>query len=680
MEKKFYFNTVLNSFIILIPIKILMIIMMTLYRFIFFVYFADLSTVPAFKAYILQAFWMGFRFDLSILAYINSPVTLGLLICLLLKVDSIFKLAISFFRHYYNIIFSLLFLVMFVDFGFFSYFKDHYNFLIFGFFEDDTIALIKTITADYRVYVVSAIFAVLCTLIYKVSYLTYQKLKLHKLIINAFYWKTPRKVAVVLLILFVNFIEARGSFSMFPLGLFHSQISPNYFINKVCVNPVHPLADTIYYKIKNSKNTMNLKDKFGYKNDQDILNDLKISSLNADIKSFADMLAKKTSKNKIIEEIRPNVILIVLEGFGEMPVLNNSKQFDVLGELKEHFEQDTVFNNFLPAGFITIHAIESIILNVPQRPFSNQITQTPYSFKYFPSSAVIPYKKAGYDTIALYGGSMTWRDLESFFKSQGFDEIIGEGNVKVKAKDRHAWGINDDQFFKLLKKYLFDGHRAKQKFIYAMSTGTHPPYKRPKGYMPLPLEIPNNIQKMMSVKDLNNKEIFELYQFANRELAKFISDVKKSEFANNTIIAVTGDHNLREISNYSKEDLFLKYAVPFYLYIPEQLKNKNMDVSIVGSHMDIMPTLYNLSLNNADYISFGNDLLNISDNISFNMDGLVIKDTVAIKYNFIDDSIQSFNFDKKTKKLLQMQETDVHRNLKRYYKAIMTLCDIFVKS
>jgi hypothetical protein len=30
------------------------------------------------------------------------------------------------------------------------------------------------------------------------------------------------------------------------------------FINKLCVNPVHSLADTVYFKIKNSKNEMNL--------------------------------------------------------------------------------------------------------------------------------------------------------------------------------------------------------------------------------------------------------------------------------------------------------------------------------------------------------------------------------------------------------------------------------------
>lgn len=682
MEKKFNFNFILNSFLILLPVNIFIMFIITLYRFIFFIYFADFAAVGMFKFYVLKAFWMGLRFDLSVLAYINFPVTLILLVCLLLRNYGLFKFVISFIKYYYSIIFSLLFFVLVVDFGFFSYFKDHYNFLIFDIFEDDTVALIQTIMTDYRFYIAVILFILLSIFVYKIVKLTFRELKFNTCIINTTYWKKSTKILIVLFIIAVHFMFARGTFSisMLPLGLFHSQISPNCFINKLCINPVHSLSETVCYKIKNSEHKINLKDIFGYKNENDILNDLKFLALNSKSKSFSEIYSKRTLSNEKLKKIKPNVILIILESFGEIPVLNNSKNFDVLGELKEHFEQDTVFYNFLPAGILTIHAVESIILNIPPRPITNHITQSPYSFKCFPGSAVLPYRKAGYNTIALYGGSMTWRDLESFFKYQGFAEIIGEGDVNILPKDRHLWGMNDNCFFELLKKSLVTGNDGRSKFIYAISTGTHDPYKKLKGYSPLSLEIPVDIQKMMSVKDLNNKAIFEAYQFANRELSKFISYVKKSEFAGNTIIAVTGDHNLRVFSNCSQEDLFLRYAVPFYLYIPEQLKNKNIDTSIVGSHMDIMPTLYNLSLYDADYVSFGNDLLNISDNISLNMDGLVIKDTVAIKYNFTDDSIQSFNFDKKTKKLLQMQETDAHRNLKRYYKAVMALCDIFVKS
>lgn len=683
MEERFNFNTILNSFILIIPINVVILIMLSIYRFIFFIYFADFSVVSSLKLYVLKAFWMGFRLDLSIVAYINAPITLLFLICLLFKSDLFFKVIIKFIKYYYSIIFSLLFLAIFIDMGFFSYFNDHYNLLIFGFFEDDTVALIKTILSDYRFYILLLIFIILSVIIFKLSKWTYKELKYNERIFNTLYWKNSKKVIVILMILTINFILARGSFSMFPLGLFYSQISPNQFINKLCVNPIHPLADTMYLKIKNAQKNVNLKDIFKYDSEDQIIKDLTILSKYENSTNSGDILNKSTIENKKIEKIKPNVILIIMEGFGEIPVLNNSKEFDVMGELKQHFDTDTVFYNFLPAGFITIHAIESISLGIPQRPYVDQITQTQKAFCQFSSSVVLPYKNAGYYSIALYGGSMTWRDLEGFFKAQGFDYIVGEGNVEVDAKDRHSWGINDDKFFELIEKQLFDENIKGPKFIYAMSTQTHPPYKVSSDYKALPLEIPLNIQKMMSTKDLKNENLFKTYQFANRELAKFLSNIKESELANNTIVAVTGDHNLRELSNCVLEDTFLRYAVPFYIYIPQEIKEnldiEKIDTEVCGSHMDIMPTLYNLSLSSATFVSLGNNLLDTQDNIACNVDGLVIRNNIAIKYNFVDDSIQTFAFNNQDKKLSLIDKTDEHLLLKKYYKAIMTLSDEFIK-
>ena len=684
MEQKFNFNVIINSFIYVIPINFVVLLFLTIYRFIFFLYFADLSTLSGLSFYILKAFWMGFRFDLSIVAYINAPITLLLLICLILKSSFAFKIIIYFIKYYYLIIFSLLFFVLFIDFGFFSYFKDHYNILIFGIFEDDTLALLKTILYDYRFYVLILIYIILVAVIYNLSLWTYKELKFNENIFNTLYWKNNKKFIVIIIILVLNFICARGSFSMFPLGLFYSQISPNQFINKLCINPIHPLADTIYLKIKNSRNTTSLRDIFKYKDEKTILKDLSVLSKYKNATTNNDILNKITKENKKLEKIKPNVILIVMEGLGEIPVISNNKNFNVMGELKEHFDEDIVFYNFLPAGFITIHAIESISLSIPQRPYVNQITQTQDAFKQFSTSIILPYKNAGYHTLALYGGSMTWRDLEGFFKAQGFDDIVGEGNVVVESKDRHSWGINDDKFFELIEKQLSDKTINAPKFIYAISTQNHPPYKVSKDYKALSLKIPSNIQNMMSTKDLENKNLFKTFQFSNRELAKFISSIKKSQFAQNTIIAVTGDHNLRELSNYNVEDLFLRYAVPFYIYIPDQIKKninlQKIDKQVCGSHMDIMATLYNLSLSSVTYRSLGNNLFDTKDNIAFNIDGLVVQDDIAIKYNFVNGSFESFLFDNKTKKLSLTKQTEKHKQLFDYYRAIMTLTDIFVKS
>ena len=707
MEERFNFNLILNSFIILIPINIFILAVMTVYRFIFFLFFADFSTVLTMKMYILKAFWMGCRFDLSVLAYVNAPITLFFLICFILQSEFIFRFIVSFVKYYYSLIFPLIFLLFFIDSGFYICFKDHYNLMIFGLFEDDTLALVKTMIVDYRFWLGVIAFLFLACIIVRFVLFTVKTLKNNERIVNTLYWAKSKKFFAILFIAALNFIAARGSFSMFPLGLFYSQISPDQFINKLCVNPIHPLADTVYLKIKNFSNSVDLKESLKY-DDTNILNDLKIIPAYQDAVSVQDIYNKTTKENKLLDKNKPNVILIVMEGFGEVPVLNNNPKFNVLGELKQHFDKDIVFYNFIAAGFITIHAIESVTLNIPQRPFVNQITQSQAAYKQQAGSMVLPYKNAGYRTSALYGGSMTWRDLEGFFKAQGFDDILGEGNIKTEAKDRHSWGINDD---KLFEEQLFNEEIKEPKFIFAMTTQTHPPYKVAPEYEPLPLEIPANIAKMMSLKDLHNENLFKVYQSTNRELAKFISDIKNSKFADNTIIAVTGDHNLRELSNVTPEEYFIRYAVPFYLYIPEKLKGilntqernslvinngdknsknkrdirllrlpvkenkKFTDFSVFGSQMDIMPTLYGLSLSAADYVSLGNNLFTTHGNVALNIDGLVLKDNIAVKYNFIDGTFMSFIFDDKSKKLTQVPETENHRKLVNYYKAVMVLTD-----
>ena len=108
MEERFNFNVILNSFVFIIPINIVVLVFLAVYRFFFFVYFADFSAISSMKLYVLKAFWMGFRFDLSVVAYINAPVTLLFLICLLLKSYPFFKKIISFIKYYYFAIFTLI--------------------------------------------------------------------------------------------------------------------------------------------------------------------------------------------------------------------------------------------------------------------------------------------------------------------------------------------------------------------------------------------------------------------------------------------------------------------------------------------------------------------------------------------------------------------------------------------
>lgn len=659
MVKEYNFEKYFDCLLKIMPLTIIALAAMTVYRVFFFFYFADFPTLNGLYGYVFKAFWLGFRFDLSVLAYVNSLVILLFTLFLYIKNLSAFKFTAFLIKIYYWFAFTFIIFLNLADFGFYTYFGEHINLLFFDFFADDTFALIKTIMRDWRFPIALFVLLTASFIIYKLSAFTNKRLLSRHCIINTDFVPMPLKAIIVLIVPCIVFLFARGTVSMFPLGTFYTQISPNAFINKLSISSVHSLTDALYAKSEQSSDKIDLADK------------LSVSKDGIDLSVF-----NKTSPlNEAAAEIKPNVVFIILESFGELPVLYNSEKFDVLGELKRHFDEDTVFYNFLAAGRITIHCIESTVLNMPQRPLSMQITQSPKAFNKYSSSIALPFKNAGYLSKAVYGGSLTWRGIESFYKAQGFDEIYGEGSIKNEY--RHEWGINDAQFFEIVLKELKKDDKTP-KLIYALSTATHPPYETPPYYKPLPVEIPPELQNMMPNEKKYGKKIFETYQFANREAAKFISAVKESEFADNTIIVITGDHNLREITASVPEELFKKYAVPLYVYVPEKLK-KQFDSELAASHTDIMPTLYDLALSEAEYVSAGTSLLDAQKkHIAFNSEGFILSDKKAVSFDIKTGDILYFDFDTKTKMLSQTQETPEHAEMLEYYKNTLAASDMYL--
>jgi phosphoglycerol transferase MdoB-like AlkP superfamily enzyme len=91
-------------------------------------------------------------------------------------------------------------------------------------------------------------------------------------------------------------------------------------------------------------------------------------------------------------------------------------------------------------------------------------------------------------------------------------------------------------------------------------------------------------------------------------MGDFITAVKGSPLASNTVIGITGDHASVQIKAKYPDGIFLNKASPFYLYVPIPIleRTKHLyDPERIGSHKDVMPTLYSLSLSNAPYYSVG---------------------------------------------------------------------------
>ncbi|WP_426720913.1 sulfatase-like hydrolase/transferase [Enterobacter cloacae complex sp. 301C7] len=98
--------------------------------------------------------------------------------------------------------------------------------------------------------------------------------------------------------------------------------------------------------------------------------------------------------------------------------------------------------------------------------------------------------------------------------------------------------------------------------------------------------------------------------YSNDQLGRFISWVKSETLGSHTIVAVTGDHNIRGIGYPEPQELALGHAVPFSVCVPLNYQHSSyFDGNRVGSHKDILPTLYQLSLSDTLYYTHGVQLV-----------------------------------------------------------------------
>ena len=372
----------------------------------------------------------------------------------------------------------------------------------------------------------------------------------------------------------------------------------------------------------------------------------------------------------------------MMESFGTDLMLHyNSPQFNVLGELKKHIDEDIIFYKFIPANMGTIGSLESAITNIARLPLSHFLCQSKYAYNKYFYTGPMPYKNSGYETVFMYGGNTGWRNCTSYMPTVGFDKVIGEGSMP-KEYERNQWGVFDEYLFDYIFKYLDENEN--RKFIYVMTTSNHPPYSLPNNYEKIyPLEITEKLQKDITGDMTIANMRFAVYQYSCQKVGEFLTKLKNSKYADNTIVAITGDHNFWSTFNYSAEKVLDKMSVPFYLYIPKKIKpNKKVDTTVVGSHTDILPTLYNLSLSNTNYWATGTDLLSeqAQNNIASDCLGSIMTKDNFVLYDFASGKEKYYTWDKeKPRQIVPVQENQEHKKMVKHYKSSIAIAQYMLE-
>lgn len=655
--------------------------MFLVFRFAILVSFGDFNDLIVYKLDLLKAFWIGYRFDTTVIAYGLLPMFVFSLV-VSFGINFHEKLYIAFLKFLkpYTLFMSIAFLFMLIgDFYFFKFFQSHINILAFGIIHDDTKAVLDSVWLEYPVVKI-----LLFVLLFGVFWNWLMKFVISfevKSIPNNNVFSTIFSTIIIILFIPIYILAMRGSIGTFPIETDDTTISENTFVNTLTMNGIFAIKVAIEEKNNQKIDTDIDKTllKYDFKNTDEVISTYLDTILpsNVDLEKY---LLSRTPSNSFLENNPPNVVFIQMESMSNYYLDFHTKEMNLLGALETQLPYCYLFRNFLSCTNGTIHSLEGLMVNTPLTP----ISQSEYLSVSLNSSIAYPFKKQGYETNFITGAKLGWRNLDKFIPKQYFDNC--EGSASLVSKNPKAqtceWGTYDEFLFDRMLEVL-NKKSKKPKFIFAMTTTNHTPFELPSTYSPFQLAIPSDLKSKFKVDASTAQKNFTNYQYANNCLGKFIEKVRKSPLGKNTIIVASGDHNTLQVFDFNDSKMLQKLSVPLVIFVPDQYKHKwAVDTSRFGSHKDVFPTIFNLSLSNSTYVNSGNDLLSNNQNTHY---FAVNNYKVAMDKNgcvILDENPLYFNWQKNNKNHLEpvSKASDPLIYLKLKAKAHIASLDLYIKT
>ena len=559
-----------------------LVLILVLARYAMFSQFTD-SSILAERGDDVQRMWLfGLRYDLRIAGMAFAPLLLsGLLLAMHDKSWGYWRrLAPGFIA----VITVIVAAAAISNYYYYQTYHNHFDVFAFGLFEDDTSAVIANIGQDYPVAQASLLALLAAALP------TWWASRGMKSITSKPRWSLTVFTVYVLIGISLVFVLARGSVGTFPLRRSNAQVSELTVLNQLTPNAIMALdwawkdkKTDVAFTAVSPEQGKQLIETLGF-----------------------DAITEQTPANAYLEQHPPHVVMALMESLGSnMLAFDQQGNNDLLGRLRPHFEQDFLFKRFLSQDNGTAPSLAALFFNSPVQNISHSSAQnvdidTPFDV----------YKQAGYRIVFISPGNMMWRNLSTYLPLQGVDQVYDQNSLLERypeaAQYMTDWGLPDEYAYRLAETLLKES--AQPLFISILSVTNHPPYVTPDTYTPGPVAMTPDYATHAEDGEIEQHNILTTFQYATDALGGFISDIKASDLAEQTLIAATGDHQMRRLKAFYPYEQVLDRAVPFYLYVPasiQQHSDWHYEPQRVGSHKDIMPTLYHYSLSRQSYLTLG---------------------------------------------------------------------------
>jgi phosphoglycerol transferase MdoB-like AlkP superfamily enzyme len=292
-----------------------------------------------------------------------------------------------------------------------------------------------------------------------------------------------------------------------------------------------------------------------------------------------------------------NVVLIIDESFSAQRTgpFGNTQQitprFDALAK------EGLLFDHFFSQGTHTHQGMFATMACFPNLPHYEYLMKQPEGANNF-SGLTKVLAERDYQSLYVYNGDFAWDNQYGFFRAQHMQRFIGRHDfINPRFSDR-TWGVSDEDMFdrgfeEIVK--LQDG--GKPYFVVLQTLSNHAPYALPPQLPVQPVEV-----------DGQRDEHLTAMRYNDYALGAFFDRIKQHGNFDNTLFVFLGDHGFGGGEQITDIDLW-RFHIPLLIWGKDIQQRYGATRSVVGSQVDVVPTIMGLLGGDYDHHCWGRDLL-----------------------------------------------------------------------
>jgi len=551
-------------------VVVLLLVTMTLFRFIFYVAYN-----PPGKAFSGSAFILGLRFDARIAAIIG----LGMLLLCAFPFINPFKNTAA--RKFWNFILPMVFIIILffyaIDFYHYDYLHERLNATVLNYLQDAGISF-KMMRQTYPLVKATIAIIIIAVLVW----MGFRALLNRYLQQDNFYKRKGILAYSICTLLLVQLVIGKIVVKpgQFPLRWSDAFNLSDDFKANLALNPFQSFFSTLTFR-NSTYDIKKVKAWYPLMAAQLGVPQPDTALLNYERK----YVPADTTANK------PNVVLVICESFSAYKSSMYNNPLNTTPYFNSLCANGIFFDRCFTPAYGTARGVWATITGIPDVENPKTASRNPNAVNQH--TIINDFKD--YEHFYFLGGSANWANIRGLLTNNiNGIHLYEEGSFKASTID--VWGISDKNLFLEANNVLKD--QRKPFFAVIQTADNHRPYT-------IPGEDAAAFKKLSFAADSLKKYGFEsneemnAFRYTDFCFEQFMEAAKKQAYFDNTIFVFVGDHGIRYSrimptlpQAYSIEGITSEH-VPLLFYAPKLLQPKREHK--VCSQVDVLPSLAGLA-------------------------------------------------------------------------------------